>query len=76
MITSPTYKTYNNKIPESYIKDFNYVVRSIKQNKNLQYYNFYCDPRFDDNDFKDAGHLNYLGAKKFSGIVRNHISRL
>lgn len=69
VITSPTYKTYNNKIPESYLKDFNYVVRSIKQNKNLQYYNFYCDPRFGDNDFKDAGHLNYLGAKKFSGIV-------
>ena len=45
-------------------------MRSIKQNKNLHYYNFYCDTRFDDNDFKDAGHLNKFGAKKFSVIVK------
>ena len=37
--------------------------------KNVSYYNLLNDKRFDKQDFYDADHMNYLGAKKLSNIL-------
>jgi hypothetical protein len=49
------------------------VLDRIRSSTGVTYFDFSCDSRFADADFREASHLNYSGAEKFTGIVREEV---
>jgi len=66
LIEMPGSKYFIKNIPEQYLIKNNKLFDSIDKSMGIPYYNFTTDQSFDDEDFRDVNHLNYLGAKKFS----------
>jgi len=45
------------------------VTSVIKIHTNIEYYDFMSDARFVNDDFRDADHLNGVGARKLTEII-------
>jgi hypothetical protein len=45
------------------------IAEIIRENSYVEYYDFMNDTRFVDDDFKDADHLNGIGAKKLTQLI-------
>jgi hypothetical protein len=45
------------------------IVNIVKNNPHVEYYDFMRDDRFINDDFKDADHLNGIGAKKLTQLI-------
>lgn len=74
ILFTPKYKTYNNSTNPVVIQEIESFVASIKQRyPNIEYYDYSSDKRFVDEDFIDSNHLTYIGANKFSKIVKEEI---
>jgi hypothetical protein len=72
ILSMPLYKTYIKHLnPEKLAKTFNVTIQIANKYDNVEYLNFSSDPRFESLDFYDADHLNDLGAKKFTEILRD-----
>jgi len=74
-ISTPVSKYFIKNIPEQYLKKTNRLFDSIYNSMDIPYYNFTTDQSFDDEDFRDVNHLNYLGAKKFSLMLSKIIEK-
>lgn len=71
VITMPCYKTFLDKTTERGINDMYLCVESMRSvYPDMEYYNFIADTCFVDEDFFNSSHLNDVGAKKFTKILR------
>ena len=70
LIVSPVFNINSNETPS--IK----IIKSISESKNILFYNFINDKRFNKKTiyFKDIGHMNYYGANTFTNIVLKQIN--
>jgi hypothetical protein len=70
IFTPPAWKSYRDNID---IKQFSMMKTSLasvlKKYANVKYYDFMEDDRFHKVDYKDADHLNDIGAKKLTRIL-------
>jgi hypothetical protein len=51
------------------------ISNVVKLHPNVEYFSFMQDKRFKKEDFKDADHLNGLGAKKLTVIIDQMINK-
>lgn len=73
-VSAPVYKTYQDKINDVVINDIYALVDSLKTKyPNVEYYNLLYAEGFGSEDFYDAGHLSYSGARKFSKIFADSL---
>ena len=76
LFTPPAWKSYIENID---MKQFSLMKKSIgsllKKYPKVKYYDFMNDNRFQQSDFKDADHLNGIGAKKLTIIINDIIKR-
>ena len=74
LLFTPHYKTYNDATNPVVLQEMVSFVDSLKQKyPNVEYYDYSKDKRFVDEDFSNANHLTYIGATKFSYIVRQEV---
>ncbi len=74
--TTPAYQTYIDNLDK---KQLDFTLKTIqkiaKENDDICYYqNYLQDKRFTKQDFRDADHLNAVGAKKLTRIINNILS--
>ncbi len=50
------------------------ISNIVKKHSNVEYHSFLQDDRFVKGDFKDADHLNGIGAKKLTKIIDRMIN--
>ena len=73
-ITPPAYKTYiKNLNIEQKTKTIE-IITDIAHRNNCEYLNLLEDASFVSNDFYDADHLNELGAKKLSILLKEKMN--
>ena len=73
-VSAPVYKTYQDAINDVVLNDIYVMVDSLKtMYPNVEYYNFFFAEGFEDEDFRDAGHLTYSGAIKFSKMFADSL---
>ena len=73
LFTPPARKSYISNLDLNQLSIMKLKIIEITQkNTNVEYYDFMNDSRFIDNDFKDADHLNGIGAKKLTQFI-DHI---
>lgn len=51
------------------------IAKIIVKHSNVKYFNYLNDGRFTDVDFRDADHLNGVGAKKLTRILNQSIQK-
>lgn len=71
IVTTPCTSYYYNGINKAILETMYSNINQIKGNRNVKYFNYLNDNRFDDEDFYDYDHLNYDGANKFSRILND-----
>jgi len=70
LFTPPARKSYISNLNEHQLSVMKSSISDIIRRKStVEYYDFMNDSRFVDNDFKDADHLNGVGAKKLTQII-------
>ena len=72
-VTTPVYKTYYKYLS---IRNYGIMTNTVDKIANkytAKYVNYLFDKRFDIDDFQDNDHLNEVGAKKFSIILKNEV---
>ncbi len=52
------------------------LINELKLKHNIIYYDFQDDKRFSIKDYRNDDHLNVNGAKKYSIIINEIISKL
>jgi hypothetical protein len=74
-ITTPYHKFYFINFDKEFIANFYNKLEMIlrKNHQNVFYFDFSRDGNFEDSDFLNSDHLNYVGAKKFSQIVNKKV---
>jgi len=73
LFTPPARKSYISNLNKHQLSVMRSSIADIMRGKtNVEYYDFMNDSRFDDDDFKDADHLNGVGAKKLTQLL-DHI---
>lgn len=74
VLMMPCYKTYTELTTTEGISELYSLVDSIRSiYPSIEYYDFMKDSRFVMNDFFDSSHLNEVGARKFTTILKNEI---
>lgn len=74
LVSAPVYKTYQDAINDVILNDIYDTADSLKSMyPNVEYYNFFFAEGFEDEDFRDAGHLTYTGAIKFSKMFADSL---
>jgi len=78
LITPPYYILYNELYPKEKIADFQNTTTKFSQDNQIIFLDYSHDSRFirDTEYFYNPDHLNYIGAKKFTVIVRNDLNEL
>jgi len=75
--TSPAYYTYVSNLDKEQLQGTFKIINNLTdKNTNCTYYNFLEDNSFDSTDFRDADHLNELGANKFTLKLDSIINRI
>lgn len=70
LFTPPARKSYISNLNKHQLSVMKISIsKIIREHPNVEYHNFMNDDRFIDSDFKDADHLNGLGAKKLTKII-------
>lgn len=73
IFTPPARKSYISKLNKHQLSLMRSSIADIIRGRsNVEYYDFMNDSRFVDDDFKDADHLNGVGAKKLTQFI-DHI---
>ncbi len=77
LITPPTYYSYRNNIDQSHFKTVHRVINEFIENyDNATYLDLFDHIGFKAKDYRDANHLNELGARKMTKIIDKHINEL
>ncbi|MDD4777201.1 MAG: hypothetical protein PHV53_02815 [Fermentimonas sp.] len=70
LINVPLYVSYRDTQNSEFLKQQrDFCTYFAKEYDNVQYFDFSDDPRFSDEDFYDASHLNEKGTKKFTLLL-------
>lgn len=73
-VATPYYKTMLKEITPSVKADYKYALSEIrKKHPEVEFFDYTNDKRFTSDDFQDAVHLNNVGAKKFSKILKDEV---
>ena len=76
LISTPVSQTYVSNLNNNYLKKKTEFCNSFKDSSNnISYIDFSSDNRFIDEDFFDANHLNETGARKFTIIINDILSK-
>jgi hypothetical protein len=70
LIYTPLHSEYVKRIPLKFSSGFDSISHQLT---NQGFHIFHSKQHFDDSDFKDADHLNYVGAQKFSEEVDQYL---
>jgi hypothetical protein len=73
LITTPVYKTYSDNISKDNYDIVNKAISSVSKKYSVPVFNYFYDKRFEISDFVDNDHLNELGSKKFSLILKDEV---
>ena len=68
-VEMPCLKTYRELVDSTQVAISKRLLKQIDDDYKVEFYNFYDDPRFEDDDFFDFVHLSDLGAKKMTAIL-------
>lgn len=72
VISTPCYKTFQEWMTERGKREMQECVEAMRSAyPEMEYYNYIADPRFTEEDFKNADHLSDEGAEKFSKILKD-----
>jgi hypothetical protein len=75
-VTLPVHSTYKKALNVEQLKLTRSSAQGIASDfNNVGYYNFMDSELFEESDFRDADHLNALGAEKFSIILNDIINK-
>jgi hypothetical protein len=75
LFTPPAYFTYRNSLNKTQLNKTVETVESIqKENNHVVYVNYLTDSTFVKTDFYDADHLNEIGAKKMTLMIRDLVA--
>jgi hypothetical protein len=70
LFTPPARKSYISHLNENQLSVMkSSIADMIRGKSNVEYYDFMNDSRFVNEDFKDADHLNGVGAKKLTKLI-------
>lgn len=76
LFTPPAADSYISNLNEQQLALMKSSIAEIMQGKyDIEYYDFMNDPRFINDDFRDADHLNGTGAEKLTKLLDDIISR-
>ena len=75
LVTTPTAESYYTLLNKEQLKKTNYAIENVCKEYSLSYYNYLTDERFTDDDFYDGDHLSDIGAKKFTAILKEELSK-
>ena len=71
--TPPTTSSNYKYMEPGRLKIMDSVITALCNTYHCKWHNYYNDPRFSNEDFKDYAHLNRFGAAKFSRIINEEI---
>lgn len=71
-LITPTMKSYSDLMEKNYLYTLEYL-KKMKENYNIQYFDYFKDSRFSEEDFLDISHLNRRGANRFSKMINEEI---
>lgn len=75
MTTMPEWESYRDNVDRHALGIFMSSIDSLSRSCGIPWFNYWADPRFGENDFYDADHLNSdIGATKFTGILMHDIN--
>lgn len=70
LINAPLYHTYRENLNPMYLSNHKEFCKSFERNySNVTYIDFTDDPRFSEDDFYNANHLNDKGGEKLTRIL-------
>lgn len=76
LFTSPAFEYYRNNLNSAQVNETQLAIKKIvSKNKHVSYNNFMNSSAFGANDFYDADHLNEIGAKKFTFMLNQLITK-
>lgn len=74
LLNTPTYYTYRENLNAEQLEGLIEFCSELQITySNVEYFNMLSDPRFGEEDFFDADHLNEFGAIKLSKILNEYI---
>lgn len=77
LFTPPALNTYIENLNELQLSEMtNRIVGVVSQHPNVVYQSFLQDDRFEKLDFKDADHLNGIGAAKLTKIIDQELESM
>lgn len=76
LISIPILPSYFESLDSQKYQKMQDALEKLSKENQVPYVNFLADPRFKNQDFSDADHLNSLGAEKFSQIINQKIHDL
>lgn len=72
VVTFPCYQSYLEQTTERGMEEMQQCVEAMQEVcPKMEYYNFIDDSRFEEDDFFNSSHLNEIGAKKFTLILKD-----
>ena len=74
LVTLPTWHLYHDSLDNRQLQKMYETIKALRQEFDVDYYDFLCDKRFVMDDFYDCDHLSNVGAEKFTIIFRNSLN--
>lgn len=71
IVVFPTSEYYHNYISKDMELKFYNIIYELKEDNNFIIFDYFRNSNFENDDFYDASHLNYNGAKKFTKILNS-----
>lgn len=69
IVTTPTWKTYYERLSSSQLAVMNEFIGQLISKDNVTYFNYMQDDRFVESDFTDCNHMSCDGAIKLSVLI-------
>jgi hypothetical protein len=73
IVTPPVLSTYYKFVNKEKLKRNHDVINAICLKYQCNYFDYFTDSRFEQRDFHDNDHMNFVGAEKFSKIINEEI---
>lgn len=75
LFTTPVYPSYAERMDSlQYQQNQRAIAQALEGHANIRYYNFLKSKQFDRTDFRNADHLNTVGAARFTPILKRAAS--
>jgi hypothetical protein len=76
LLSTPKYYLYNDNMIDKKLRRRNELVRSVRDNSEVFFWNYETGKAFDIRDFADEDHLNAKGAEKFTKMLNVRLKKL